>query len=124
MNAQHPIHLRRGFSLVELLVAVALGMLLVIAMTYAYLSSKTAFSRQQQLSSIQQSVRVAFDYLSGDARMVGHMGCFSGQATPSTCSGTFCNPLSASDLATNFAVGIEGYAVSYTHLTLPTNREV
>jgi len=84
-------------------------MLLVIAMTYAYLSSKTAFSRQQQLSSIQQSVRVAFDYLSGDARMVGHMGCFSGQATPSTCSGTFCNPLSASDLATNFAVGIEGY---------------
>lgn len=109
MNAGHPANLRRGFSLVELLVAVALGMLLVIAMTYAYLSSKTAFSRQQQLSSIQQSVRVAFDYLSTDARMVGHMGCYSGQPTPSSCSSRFCNPLAASDLATNFAVGVEGY---------------
>jgi len=92
---QSPFQLRRelGFSLVELLVAVALGLLLTIAMAYAYLNSKIAFSRQQQLSSIQQGVRIAFEYLSSDIRMVGHLGCFTGSPTTPNCSGAFCNLL-------------------------------
>ncbi len=99
----------RGFTLVELLVALALGMLLTVAMAFVYLSSKTAFSRQQQLTSIQQSVRTAFEFLSSDARMVGHMGCYTGLPVLPNCSGSFCNALSATDIATNFAVGVEGY---------------
>jgi type IV pilus assembly protein PilW len=95
-----------GFTLVELMVALALGMLLAVAMTYVYLNSRTAFSRQQQLSSIQQNVRIAFDYLSSDARMVGHMGCFTG--SPMT-SPPFYNDLVTTDIRTNFQLGIEGY---------------
>ena len=96
-----------GFSLVELMVAMALGLLLTVAMLAVYLSSKTAFSRQQQLSSIQQSVRIAFEYLSGDARMVGHMGCFTGLPTLSTTE--FNTSLGAGSVVTNFALGVEGY---------------
>jgi type IV pilus assembly protein PilW len=102
-----------GFSLVELMVAVALGLLLTTAMAYVYLSSKTAFSRQQQLSSIQQSVRIAFEYLSSDARMVGHMGCYTGLPTLGTTE--FNTALAAGSIATNFALGVEGY--EYTDAT-------
>lgn len=124
---QTPLRLRRkvGFSLVELLVAVALGLLLTIAMAYAYLNSKIAFSRQQQLSSIQQSVRIAFEYLSSDARMVGHLGCFTGSPTTPNCSsGAFCNLLPTTGIATNFGVGIEGYEYKNSQagkLTLASN---
>jgi type IV pilus assembly protein PilW len=95
-----------GFTLVELLVALALGMLLTVAMAYVYLNSRTAFSRQQQLSTLQQSVRVAFEYLSSDARLAGHVGCYTGlpMAAPS-----FDTSFAVPDIATNFAVGIEGY---------------
>jgi type IV pilus assembly protein PilW len=109
-------HLARrtaGFSLVELMVALALGLLLSVAMAYVYLSSKTAFSRQQQLGSLQQSVRIAFDFLSNDARMAGHMGCYTGLPTVGTPD--FNTALAATNLATNYALGIEGY--EYTNAT-------
>jgi type IV pilus assembly protein PilW len=96
-----------GFTLVELMVAMALGMLLTVAMGYVYMTSRTAFSRQQQLTSIQQSVRTAFEFLSNDARMVGHMGCYTG--LPLTTPAFNNNGLSSTAIATNFAVGVEGY---------------
>jgi type IV pilus assembly protein PilW len=108
MNTSLTRHARsRGFSLVELMVALALGLLLTTAMIYVYVSSKTAFSRQQQMSSLQQSVRIAFEYLASDTRMVGHMGCFTGLATVS--NNDFNTPLSTTALASNYALGVEGY---------------
>ena len=101
-----------GFSLIELMVAMALGLLLTIAMGSVYFSSRTAFSRQQQLGSIQQSVRIAFSYLRDDARMVGHMGCFTG--LPMTAAAGF-NSVLPTTLASNYAVGVEGY--EYTNAT-------
>lgn len=100
-----------GFTIVELLVAMALGMLLTVAMGFVYLTSKTAFSRQQQLSSIQQSVRSAFDFLSNDARMVGHFGCYTGSALAAP---TFNSDLGTTTIANNFVDGVEGYEAKNT----------
>lgn len=111
-----PLHTSRrsgGFSLVELMVALALGLLLTTAMASVYLTSKSSFNRQQQLGSIQQSVRIAFEYLAGDARVVGHLGCYTGMPTVSTAE--FNNALSATAIATNYALGVEGY--EYKHAT-------
>lgn len=99
----------RGFSLVELMVAMALGLVLTYAMINVYLSSRQAFSRQEQLNSIQQNVRIAFEYLSNDARMVGHLGCYTGRTTG------FTNSLAAGNIDTNYALGVEGY--EYTNAT-------
>lgn len=98
----------RGFSLVELLVALSIGLVLVVGMSSVYLFTKTAFSRQAQISNIQQNVRTAFEYLGFDARMVGHLGCFTGRAT------ALSNELSSTGLATNYAVGVEGYEYTGT----------
>ena len=93
----------RGLSLVELMVALALGLVLVVGVASVYLFTKTAFSRQAQLSTLQQSVRTAFEYLGSDARMVGHQGCATSSTTP------LRSDLSDTAVATNFAVGIQGY---------------
>ena len=95
-----------GFSLIELMVALALGLVLTIAMAAVYVSGKSTYGRQDQLSNIQQNVRLAFEYLTNDARMVGHLGCFTGQATTAPL---FTNQLSAASIKTNYAAGVEGY---------------
>ena len=91
-----------GFSLVELLVAMTLGLVLVLGMSSVYLFAKGAFSRQSQVSNIQQSVRTAFEFLGNDARMIGHLGCFTGRGAPT-------NNLPATAIDTDYAVGVEGY---------------
>lgn len=96
----------RGFSLVEMMVAITVGLVLISVMSVVYLNSKSSTRRQDQLSNIQQSVRTAFEYLAFDSRMVGHLGC-------STRLDNLA-PVGAVSLANNFAVGIEGYEYAGT----------
>jgi type IV pilus assembly protein PilW len=109
MNSTHLSHRlqrRGGFTLVELLVALALGLVLTLAVSSVYLFSKGAFLRQDQLSGLQQGVRTAFEYLAGDARMVGHLGCFTGKGV--------ADGLPPGVLDTNYQLGIEGYEYKTT----------
>jgi len=111
MNPSRPAARRmRGFSLVELAVAMGLGLLLTAAAASVYLSTKSTFRRQEQLSAIQQNVRMAFEYLAGDARMAGHMGCFTGQ--DSTPTNDFDWSTATGKFVTNYTLGVEGYEFS------------
>lgn len=64
-----------GFSLVELLVSIAIGMTIVLVVGYAYLSSSRLFKLIEVNSRLQESSRLAFEILAYDARMAGAMGC-------------------------------------------------
>lgn len=68
----------RGFSLVELMVAMALGLFLTGGIITVFIGSKQSFNTQAGLSQIQQSARFAFDIIGSEVRMAGFMGCFSG----------------------------------------------
>ncbi|MEO8151692.1 MAG: PilW family protein [Rhizobacter sp.] len=92
-----------GFTLVEMMIALGLGLVLIVSMTSVYLSSKTASRRLDQLSTVQQNVRIAFEYLSDDARGAGMRGCQTGGT-----AANFVNPLAAG-LTTNYGTGVEGY---------------
>jgi type IV pilus assembly protein PilW len=94
----------RGFSLIEMFVALTIGMVMAAGAGAVYLYSKSSFTRQQQLAAMQQDVRTAFEYLTADTRMVGHMGCFTGRASGYTPGG-----LSAANVDTDYEIGIEGY---------------
>ena len=96
-----------GFSLVEMMVAMVVGLALVVGISSVYLFSKSSARRQEQVGTIQQSVRVAFEYLAGDARMAGHQGCYTGRASG------MVNDL-AKALPTNYALGVEGYDYATT----------
>jgi type IV pilus assembly protein PilW len=100
-------HTQAGFSLLELMISLALSLVLAYAFISVYTSSKGASRRLEQLSSLQNSVRTAFDYLTGDVHAVGLYGCYTGK-------GSLTNNLSPVDLTNNYATPVEGYNATAT----------
>jgi len=73
--ASEPGRGQSGFSLVELMVALAIGLALVIVVSYAYLGSKQTFRVQDALSRMQENARFVFETMTFDIRMAGFTGC-------------------------------------------------
>lgn len=76
-RALRPVLWQRGFTLIELLVAIALGIFLTWGVIEAFMSGKRAYSLQQSLSRIQESGRLAQEFIGSDIRMSGDYGCGS-----------------------------------------------
>lgn len=66
---------QKGFSIVELMVALLLGLFLVSGVTAMYISSKQSYRVTDNLSRLQESMRFSLDFLSRDIRMAGYMPC-------------------------------------------------
>lgn len=64
-----------GFGLVELMIAMAIGLLLLGGIGYVYLGSSAAFRTTDNLSRIQENARYALEVMSRDIRMAGYIGC-------------------------------------------------
>lgn len=75
---------QRGLSLVELLVALAINLIMILGVTYVYLGSRATFSAEDNLARMQESARLAFEYLSRDIRQAGDFGCASIAASSAT----------------------------------------
>lgn len=98
--------LHSGFSLVELMVAMTLGLIVVGAVGYLYIGTRAAFRTTDNMSRMQESARYALEVLSRDIRMAGYRGCASS-------SGTFNNILANStQTAYNFRDALSGYEAS------------
>jgi len=65
----------RGFTLVELMIALALGTLVVAAVISVFLSNKRTYTTNNALSQVQDNSRVAFELLARDIREAGLTGC-------------------------------------------------
>lgn len=97
---------QNGLSLVELMIGITLGLILLTGVMQVFLSSKNVFTSQQSLSRIQESGRMAIEFLSRDIRMAGFMGCAS-----RTENIEITNTLKdAGTVPFNFKTGIQGYA--------------
>ena len=64
-----------GFSLVEVLVALAIGMVIVLAVSQVFVSNRTAYRQAEALGRIQENGRFVLDALGSDIRMAGAIGC-------------------------------------------------
>lgn len=64
----------RGFSLVELMIAVTIGLLIVAALAGVLATSSGASKTNQRSSEIQSNGRYALDVLRGDLRSAGFRG--------------------------------------------------
>jgi len=62
----------KGFSLIELLVALAIGLLVTLVVTQAYLSGLGAQRAQTDVGRAQESSRFAFDLLARSLRKAGY----------------------------------------------------
>lgn len=61
--------------MVELMVALALGMMIVVTLGFAYVGSSRVMNQLGPLSRMQEGARFAFETLTRDIRMVGFSGC-------------------------------------------------
>lgn len=64
-----------GFGLVELMIAMTLGLVLLGGIGYIFIGSRGAFRTTDNLSRMQENARYALDAMSRDIRMAGYVGC-------------------------------------------------
>ena len=91
-----------GLSLVEIMVALTLGVVLLTGVIQIYASTKSTYRMQDNLARLQENGRFALSFLSRDVRMAGYHGC----TTFGPVTNTLNNP---SSLQYDFTVGLTGY---------------
>jgi type IV pilus assembly protein PilW len=73
-SLQYPVS-QSGLSLIELMVALTIGLLLSIGIIQIFNASKVSYQLQEGLSRIQENGRFVSQYLQNKLRMAGYMGC-------------------------------------------------
>ncbi len=70
----------RGFSLIELMISILIGLIILNGVIQVVINSKRSFLDNQEVSQIQENARFAIDTLSRELRMAGYFGCAPGSA--------------------------------------------
>ncbi|MBI3900123.1 MAG: PilW family protein [Gammaproteobacteria bacterium] len=104
-----------GYTIVELMVALTIGLIILAAVSKIFSSSHSTYTLEEGLARTQEAGRFAMEFLSRDLRMAGYMGCSSSLtlSTPvsQTCpSGTICNLVNPPSQYSSFnTAGITSY---------------
>ena len=75
-----------GFTLVELLIAMTLGLVLVGGLVTVFQGNKRSAALNNAMANMQENARYVFDTLSRDARMAGFQGCVDIKTSSATIS--------------------------------------
>ena len=106
---------QRGLSLVELMVALVLGLLVVGAAIGVFLSNRQTYTATESLGRVQENARVAFELMARDLREAGGNPCSNRLPIANVLE----NP--TSNWFTNFGDGIRGADGAFA-LDEPANR--
>lgn len=102
-----PSNSQRGMTLVELMVAMTIGVFIVGAVSAVYINTRGSFDYSTEVARIQETGRFALDTISRDIRMAGYNGCGKSVPTFNVLNNSASNPL------LNFATPIRGYEGGY-----------
>lgn len=104
-----------GVSLVELMVALVIGTLLLLALVEVFSAARNTYRTAEGVGRVQENARFAMDYLQRDFRMVGHLGCVNDQAHKQQPVPTFTSHIDpALRPQLNFTVSVEGFDATST----------
>lgn len=81
-------HQNRGFGLIELLVALALGLIVVLGVVQIFIAAKNTYVSQNSAAAMQEDARFVLSKMIQEIRMVGMFGCL-GTITDSSNAGDF-----------------------------------
>ncbi len=94
----------QGFTLVELMVAVTIGLIILVAVAQIFTTSRATYQVEEGLARVQENGRIAMEFLARDLRMAGYAGCFNVNKTMDTTFGyTAVSRLQTTTFATDFA---------------------
>ncbi|MEJ5061308.1 MULTISPECIES: prepilin-type N-terminal cleavage/methylation domain-containing protein [unclassified Pseudomonas] len=80
--------LSRGFGLIELLIALALSLVVVLGVVQVFIAAKNTFVSQNAAATMQEDARFVLSKMIQEIRMVGMFGCL-GTITDSSTAGDF-----------------------------------
>ncbi len=93
----------RGFTLVELLVAMTIGLIILGAVAQIFATSSATYNVEEDLARVQENGRFAMDFIRRDLRMGGYAGCLNvNQDLNANVTYNINNELATTDFATNF----------------------
>lgn len=72
----------RGFTLIELMIAMLLGAFLIGGIIQVFIGSKQTYRMLENLSRLQENGRFVMDFITRDNRMTGFQGCASRTIIP------------------------------------------
>lgn len=72
MNAK-----QKGLSLLEILIAIAIGLIIMLGIVQVLTSSNIAYRTQNEVDKLQQNGQFIFEFLSKDVRNGGFWGCIT-----------------------------------------------
>jgi len=105
---------QRGFTLVELMVALTIGLFLVGAVSTLFVNTRGSFDYASEIARIQETGRFALSTIARDVRMAGYNGCGSMTTTVNVINGGATNPL------LDFQTPIHGYEASAAPASIQT----
>jgi type IV pilus assembly protein PilW len=109
---------QRGLTLIELMIALAVGLLIVAALGYLFVGNRQAFRVQDSLARLQENGRYALEVLGQDLRQAGYIGCAEVGTGPGRVAvNVVANPALTAN-QDNLIGGTEGGAAGADELTL------
>lgn len=75
MNGFHPMNKERGFSLIELMISLVIGLIILLGLVVVYVSAVRAHNTNNALAQVQENGRFAIHFLSNSIRQAGGTGC-------------------------------------------------
>lgn len=93
-----------GFTLVELMVALTIGLIILAGVSTLFVNSRQTYTTQDRLARLQENARFAMQFIIKDLRMAGYFGCLD-EITPDSMHSTLNN---STDFAYNGQLPLEG----------------
>lgn len=108
------VRAQQGLSLIEIMVALAIGAVLMLGLVQVFGASRTAYQMSEGMARVQENARFAMDFLQRDIRMAGHYGCVNDQAHLQTPGALETHFGAAPFQPLDFTVSIQGYEAENT----------
>lgn len=110
IQAQSGHGLAAGFSLIELMVAVTLGLLLILAMASLLAQQNKARSELDKSAAQIENGRYALNLLQSDIQLAGFYGQNVGPAAVPTALPNACETASMANIDASLALPLQGYS--------------
>jgi type IV pilus assembly protein PilW len=130
MKIQRPSSAQSGVTLIELMIAITISMLILLAITQLYLSSYSTQKSQEDSIRLNESARFSFDLISRELRKAGFRNNWeTGSASPVFCSAQAVSEFNAgpSMLGKNDAATIDPATADFsggTQITVLNSSDV
>lgn len=112
MNAPQLKRLQIGLSMVELLIAMALGLLLMTGVIQVFLTSRQTYAANEAMGRLQENGRFALDFIARNARNAGYIDPINLNNLPapialSGCPTSYCTADNISSTSDRIALAMQ-----------------